>query len=110
MTATSAAVYSVVFDLDGTLIDSIPDVVGALNRLLEEEGRRPITLDEGKGMVGEGAVPMVARAFAATRPEPTDNALAALVEGYLVRMQLDGAVSRNLNPNLVSYPTHGLRQ
>ena len=35
---------SLVFDLDGTLIDSLPDVIGAMNVLLTEESRRPIAI------------------------------------------------------------------
>lgn len=74
---------AVVFDLDGTLIDSIPDVVGALNRLLVEEGRRGITLDEGRAMVGEGAGPMVERAFAATGDAPRTDEFDELITRYL---------------------------
>ncbi len=57
---------AVVFDLDGTLIDSVGDIVGAANRLLAEEGRAPVSADAGRTMVGEGAVPLIERAFAAT--------------------------------------------
>lgn len=72
---------SVVFDLDGTLIDSIPDVVGALNRLLIEEGRRGISLDEGRAMVGDGAGPMVERAYAVTG----DAVIATEFDGLIAR-------------------------
>ncbi len=73
---------AVVFDLDGTLIDSVGDIVGAANRLLAEEGRAPVTLDAGRAMVGEGAAALVERAFAATGPAPTPEALTGLVERY----------------------------
>jgi phosphoglycolate phosphatase-like HAD superfamily hydrolase len=36
---------AVVFDLDGTLVYSIPDVIGAMNRVVTETGRRRITTD-----------------------------------------------------------------
>lgn len=75
---------AVVFDLDGTLIDSLPDVIAALNRLLAEEGRRPVTIYEGRHMIGEGAAPLVSRALAVTGTQSTDEDLAALVERYLV--------------------------
>ncbi len=73
---------AVVFDLDGTLVDSIGDIVGAANRLLAEDGRAPVTPDQGRAMVGEGAAALVERAFAATGPVPPPAALAALVERY----------------------------
>ncbi|HSV29895.1 MAG TPA: phosphoglycolate phosphatase [Candidatus Omnitrophota bacterium] len=57
---------AVVFDLDGTLIDSAPDVAHALNRLLAEEGRRQLALPEVQELVGEGAGALIERAFAAT--------------------------------------------
>ena len=53
-----------VFDLDGTLIDSAPDLLAALNRVLEEEGCPPVTLEDVKMMVGDGAAKLVERRFA----------------------------------------------
>lgn len=73
----------IVFDLDGTLIDSIPDVASALNRLLAQEGRRALALDEARVMVGEGAEAMIRRGFAATGAAPEAFALEDLVERYL---------------------------
>ena len=57
---------AVVFDLDGTLVDSAPDLANALNALMAEERRRPVTIDEVKAMIGDGAAKLVERAFAAT--------------------------------------------
>ncbi|HCH57304.1 MAG TPA: phosphoglycolate phosphatase [Rhodospirillaceae bacterium] len=57
---------AVIFDLDGTLIDSLPDVMNALNAVLADNGRRPVTLDEAKTMVGGGEEPLLERAFDAT--------------------------------------------
>lgn len=54
---------AVIFDLDGTLIDSVPDVTAALNRMLEGFGRRQLQLDEVKTMVGWGARTMLCKAF-----------------------------------------------
>jgi len=55
----------VVFDLDGTLIDSIGDLALAVNRLVAELGGCPLRLDEVSAMVGEGASLLVRRALAA---------------------------------------------
>jgi phosphoglycolate phosphatase len=78
-----ARLAAVVFDLDGTLIDSIPDVVGALNRLLAEEGRRAVAWAEARAMVGDGAGAMVRRAFAATGETAPEDALPALTARYI---------------------------
>ena len=57
---------AVIFDLDGTLIDSLPDVMNALNAVLADNGRRPVIRAEAKTMVGGGAEPLLERAFEAT--------------------------------------------
>jgi phosphoglycolate phosphatase len=55
-----------VFDLDGTLIDSIADLVLAVNSLVAEWGGRPLHRDAVAKMVGEGAKLLVSRAFDAS--------------------------------------------
>lgn len=55
----------IAFDLDGTLVDTAPDLVGALNRLLAEHGLGPVPLAAGRRMIGGGARKMVERGFAA---------------------------------------------
>ncbi len=56
---------AIVFDLDGTLIDSLPDIAAAANRMLEAEGRAPLSPDEVRPMIGDGAGQLVERVFAA---------------------------------------------
>ncbi len=56
----------VVFDLDGTLIDSAPDLQAAANAVLREAGRPPLDLAAIRGFVGDGVRKLVERAFAAT--------------------------------------------
>ena len=55
------------FDLDGTLVDSAPDLAGALNLLLVELGRPPLGLDQIIAMVGNGAGKLVERGLRASR-------------------------------------------
>ena len=55
-----------VFDLDGTLLDSIGDLVVAVNRLVAELGGRPLRHDAVAKMVGEGANLLVSRALGAS--------------------------------------------
>lgn len=54
---------AVVFDLDGTLIDSVPDITAALNDCLLGEGLSPLTEAEVSALVGAGARELVARAL-----------------------------------------------
>ncbi len=54
---------AILFDLDGTLIDSAPGVAWSLNKALAEEGRAALTVDRVKDLVGKGAVHLVADAL-----------------------------------------------
>ncbi|UCH75846.1 MAG: phosphoglycolate phosphatase [Rhodospirillales bacterium] len=67
-----AGPLDLVFDLDGTLIDSAPDLHACLNRLLGREGRRRLELAEVVTMVGDGVPALVRRAYEATGGLP-DN-------------------------------------
>jgi phosphoglycolate phosphatase len=58
--------FLLVFDLDGTLIDSAPDLRRALNEMLRERGCAPLSLSQVRGMIGDGAPAMVARALQAS--------------------------------------------
>jgi len=64
---TSAALDGAViaFDLDGTLVDTAPDLVGTLNLLLQEEGLSPLPLDEARPFIGRGARWLIERGFQA---------------------------------------------
>lgn len=57
---------TVVFDLDGTLVDTAPDLTAAMNAALAEEGRPPVPLATVRAMVGRGARVLIERGLAAT--------------------------------------------
>ncbi len=62
-----------VFDLDGTLVDSLRDLAESANAVLEECGCQPHPEEAIGRMVGDGAATLVARAFAAADcPAPAD--------------------------------------
>lgn len=56
---------SIVFDLDGTLVDTAPDLVRALNAVVEPEGLEAVPVSEVRAMVGRGARVLIERAYAA---------------------------------------------
>lgn len=57
----------IVFDLDGTLVDSAPDIHAAVNAVLRDEGVRPLTLDQVRGFIGGGVEVLWYRILEATR-------------------------------------------
>jgi phosphoglycolate phosphatase len=51
----------VVFDLDGTLVDTAPDLINALNFILDREGLPPVPLHAARNMIGAGARRLIER-------------------------------------------------
>ena len=51
----------VVFDLDGTLVDTAPDLINALNFVLDREGMPPVPLHSARNMIGQGARKLIER-------------------------------------------------
>jgi 2-phosphoglycolate phosphatase len=78
----SAARPLLLFDLDGTLVDSAPDLAGAANDLRAEHGLPPLPLAALRPMVGTGARGMVGVAFGVA---PGDEAFASLRDAFLDR-------------------------
>ncbi|MBT5811956.1 MAG: HAD hydrolase-like protein, partial [Rhodospirillaceae bacterium] len=68
----SSPVDTLVFDLDGTLIDSAPDLANALNQVLGAAGRPSLTVEQVASMVGDGIAVLVERGFTATGGVPDD--------------------------------------
>ena len=52
---------TVVFDLDGTLVDTAPDLINALNFVLDREGLPPVPLESARNMIGAGARKLIER-------------------------------------------------
>jgi len=75
-----------VFDLDGTLIDSRRDLADSVNLLLAECGAPPLPESRVGAMVGDGAATLVARAFAASGIAPPADALARFLAIYDTRL------------------------
>jgi phosphoglycolate phosphatase len=59
------ALPTIVFDLDGTLIDTAPDLISTLNITLTREGIAPVPYEEARKMIGGGARGMIERALIA---------------------------------------------
>jgi len=74
---------TIVFDLDGTLVDTAEDLVTTLNAVLAAEGMAPVSLQSAIGMVGSGARVLIEAAFAAEGRTLTPAMLDRLVTDYL---------------------------
>jgi len=80
------AISALIFDLDGTLIDSAPDLQAAANRMLVPLGRREVDVKEVQMMIGDGVPKLVERCFAATGDIPPEDKfnthVAAFIKDY----------------------------
>ena len=76
----------VVFDLDGTLVDSRRDLADAANALLEESGSTPLPEAAIGRMVGDGAAVLVSRVFEAAKLKPPAAALDRFLALYDARL------------------------
>jgi len=78
---------AILFDLDGTLVDSVPDLAAAANALLAEFGRPALSLAQVTGMVGDGAPKLVERVLAASGAG--DTSLRAALDRFLALYEAD---------------------
>jgi phosphoglycolate phosphatase len=76
---------AVVFDLDGTLIDSAPDLCALVNEMLAEVGRPGLDLAEVRRMIGDGARALLERGLRASGGVPQTVDLDALFAEFLRR-------------------------
>lgn len=67
------SISTIILDLDGTLVDSAPELAHALNAALVPMGRRAVHADEVRGMIGDGVAVLIRKALAATGDVPDEN-------------------------------------
>ena len=102
MTSVQQSVEAVVFDLDGTLVDSAADIAFSLNVFLAEIGRSPLSLEAVTGMIGEGARTLIARALAATGALPSADEVQALTRRFLDLYEAAAADRTTAYPGVAS--------
>lgn len=79
---TSIVPRTLLLDLDGTLVDSVPDLCAALNHLMQSRAISGFSYTETAALVGDGVAALVARAFAARGTAQDDAALDDFLRDY----------------------------
>ncbi|MGA2055863.1 MAG: HAD family hydrolase [Bradyrhizobium sp.] len=74
---------TVVFDLDGTLVDTAPDLISALNYVLDREGLPPVPLRSARNMIGAGARKLIERGLEVEGREASPAELARLTDDFI---------------------------
>jgi phosphoglycolate phosphatase len=83
MDIVSPKYRAVIFDLDGTLLDTIVDIADASNRVYEARGLAPFSIAEMKTLVGDGAEELIRKVFVwRGRPAPGDVEVADILKDY----------------------------
>jgi phosphoglycolate phosphatase len=99
---TNLAGYTIAFDLDGTLVETVGDLHTALNKVLVAEGLPPATLADVRGFVGQGARALIVRACGVHGIHHGDARLDELTEAYIAAYALDIATHSVPFPGLVA--------
>jgi phosphoglycolate phosphatase len=84
---------AILFDLDGTLIDSAPDLASAVNAVLHRDRLGPLSVDAVRAMIGHGIRKLVERAYAACDrqldSDELDNHEASMMAVYALHLTVD---------------------
>jgi len=80
---------ALIFDLDGTLVETAPDLMGILNDILASHDRAPQKLADVRDMIGDGARKLLERGFMASGGWPDGVELEALFEQFMARYVSD---------------------
>ncbi len=92
-------VETVLFDLDGTLLDTHLDLSGALNKVLEDHGRPPLPTESLRSFASKGSMVMVCRAFEC---QPEDDRAEWLLNRMLRAYEENIAVHTRFFPGMDS--------
>ncbi|MEO1225194.1 MAG: HAD-IA family hydrolase [Pseudomonadota bacterium] len=95
-----------IFDLDGTLVNTGPQITRAWGRILTELGRPTLSQDAVERMVGDGAAKLVERGLAATGGQPTAPPFETIVERYGATLAAEPIDAGDLYPGVTKTLKH----
>jgi phosphoglycolate phosphatase len=105
---------TIVYDLDGTLADTAPDLMAALNAVLATEGLAPLPLDSARALIGGGSRLLIQKGFAASRRSLDPQKLEVLFREFLDHYNAHIADETRLYPGvedaLAAFAGAGWRQ
>jgi phosphoglycolate phosphatase len=96
-------------DLDGTLVDSVPGIAAALNRVMEARGLAPFSPVEVAAMVGDGPAALMQRAFVQRMAEEDPAATAEFLADYTENAATGSVPYRGVEATLENLAARGWR-
>jgi phosphoglycolate phosphatase len=109
-----ARIRAVAFDVDGTLVDSAPDLAAAVNTALAAQGLAAVTVGDVRGMIGDGVEALLGRALARRLgrlpcDEEVGRAMQSFAAAYSAALLERGAVYPGVPARLAALRSAGLR-
>ena len=100
---------TLLLDLDGTLVDTVPDLLACLNRLMDTHGLPALTTAEVIPMIGDGAAVLVRRGMAARGREAAPADVQALLADYTANVADGSRLFPGVEPTLRAMAADGWR-
>jgi len=97
----------ILFDLDGTLVDTAPDMVSALQDLQRHHGLEPMAYDLGRSNVSNGAMELLRVAFPETKTQARQALMCEFIDRYQARLADESALFAGLDTLLADLDTAG---
>jgi phosphoglycolate phosphatase len=100
---------TLLLDLDGTLVDTVPDLTAALNRLMRSRHLPDFSREQVTAMVGDGIAVLTSRAFGAHGRNPDPEAVAELAADYTDHVAVHSRLYPGVLPALTGLTDQGWR-
>ena len=100
---------TLLLDLDGTLVDTVPDLLASVNRLMAARGLEILTTEQITPMIGDGAAVLVRRAMAARGQEATPADLQTMLDDYTANVADGSRLYPGVEPTLRAMAAEGWR-
>jgi phosphoglycolate phosphatase len=92
--------FTIIFDLDGTLVDTAADLTATLNVILARENLEPVSLQTARPLIGKGARALIERGLQLNNANYDDTRLALLTEHFVQHYSAHIADHSTVHPDL----------
>jgi len=100
--------HAILFDLDGTLLDTAPDMIGALNLLRQEEGLEPLPFSAARSSVSHGAVRLITVGFPSAQGDEFERLRQRFLAIYSENLAAGTRLFAGLDQVLSAFECEGL--
>ncbi len=102
-------IKAIIFDLDGTLLDTLEDIAISCNHVLEHFGTAPLEVKEYKELLGQGASKLVQDLLPTLSKQEHENALVVFEKHYTKQFTKHTKMYENINKMLTFFQVRGIK-